>query len=176
MDVKIVSGSQSTLLCCSYPNLQASKSMLKPSSYYNIGFSSSKSSLSNPSFSLKSRFESFRTIPQASLSSFYVSPDIYCDVLGVSVNSSLSEIKQAYRKLVRKYHPDVSPPELKEEHTKIIIQVQEAYETLCDLKARALYYDQVLTPGLHGPRPRRDKEIFRQFVKFFFISISFNLA
>ncbi|XP_031277503.1 chaperone protein dnaJ 20, chloroplastic-like [Pistacia vera] len=44
-----------------------------------------------------------------------------------------------YKQLVRKYHPDVSPPERIEEHTKRFIQVQEAYETLSDPISRVLY-------------------------------------
>ncbi|OMO65960.1 hypothetical protein CCACVL1_21330 [Corchorus capsularis] len=69
---------------------------------------------------------------------FQVVENFY-DLLGISESGSLSEIKQAYKQLVRKYHPDVSPPERIEEHTQRFIQVQEAYETLSDPKTRALY-------------------------------------
>ncbi|KAF6140152.1 hypothetical protein GIB67_028958, partial [Kingdonia uniflora] len=61
---------------------------------------------------------------------------------------SFSEIKQAYKSLARKYHPDVSPPDKTDEYTKRFIQVQEAYETLSDPTRRAMY-DQDLARGLH---------------------------
>jgi curved DNA-binding protein len=60
----------------------------------------------------------------------------YYSVLGVNRNASDDEIKQAYRKLARKYHPDVS----KEDNAKEKFQnVQEAYEVLKDPKKRAAY-------------------------------------
>lgn len=61
---------------------------------------------------------------------------------------SLSEIKQAYKQLARKYHPDVSPPDLVQEYTHRFIRVQEAYETLSDARTRALY-DRDMARGLH---------------------------
>ncbi|OVA04031.1 DnaJ domain [Macleaya cordata] len=61
---------------------------------------------------------------------------------------SFSEIKQAYKQLARKYHPDVSPPDRTEEYTRRFIQVQEAYETLSDPTRRAMY-DRDLARGLH---------------------------
>ncbi|XP_042052180.1 chaperone protein dnaJ 20, chloroplastic-like [Salvia splendens] len=70
------------------------------------------------------------------------------DLLGIPETGSLLEIKQAYKQLARKYHPDVSPPELVEEHTQRFIQVQEAYETLSDPRRRALY-DHHVASGLH---------------------------
>jgi hypothetical protein len=42
------------------------------------------------------------------------------------------EIKQAYKQLARKYHPNVSPPGRVDEYTKRFILVQEAYEILSD--------------------------------------------
>ncbi|KAL1548117.1 chaperone protein dnaJ 20, chloroplastic-like [Salvia divinorum] len=70
------------------------------------------------------------------------------DLLGIPETGSLLEIKQAYKQLARKYHPDVSPPELVEENTQRFIQVQEAYETLSDPRRRALY-DHHVASGLH---------------------------
>ncbi|KAJ0740146.1 putative DnaJ domain, Chaperone J-domain superfamily [Helianthus annuus] len=61
------------------------------------------------------------------------------DLLGISENVTLSEIKQAYKKMALKYHPDVSPPDRVEEYTVKFIQVQEAYETLSDPEARSMY-------------------------------------
>ena len=60
----------------------------------------------------------------------------YYAVLGVARGASDEEIKKAYRKLARKYHPDVS----KESNTKERFQeVAEAYETLKDKEKRAAY-------------------------------------
>lgn len=61
------------------------------------------------------------------------------ELLGISETGTLSEIKQAYKQLARKYHPDVSPPDRVEEYTQRFIQVHEAYETLSDPNKRALY-------------------------------------
>ena len=53
----------------------------------------------------------------------------YYEVLGVSKNASDDEIKSAYRKLAKKYHPDVSKEENAAEKFK---EVQEAYSVLGD--------------------------------------------
>lgn len=60
----------------------------------------------------------------------------YYKVLGVSRDATPDVIKRAYRKLARKYHPDVSKEANAEEHFK---EVQEAYEVLKDEKKRASY-------------------------------------
>lgn len=60
----------------------------------------------------------------------------YYKILGVSRQASLDDIKRSYRKLARKYHPDVSKEPQAEEHFK---EVQEAYEVLKDPKKRDAY-------------------------------------
>lgn len=69
-------------------------------------------------------------------------------LLGISETVGFSEIKQAYKQMALKYHPDVSPPDRMEENTRRFIRVQEAYETLSDPRLRALY-DRDLARGLH---------------------------
>src|SRR5690349_23394662 len=60
----------------------------------------------------------------------------YYATLGVQKTADADEIKKAYRKLARKYHPDVS----KEKDAKEKFQeVSEAYETLKDTEKRAAY-------------------------------------
>lgn len=53
----------------------------------------------------------------------------FYDRLGVSKNASADEIKKAYRKLSKKYHPDINKEPGAEDKYK---EVQEAYETLSD--------------------------------------------
>lgn len=60
----------------------------------------------------------------------------YYEILGVQRDASESDIKQAYRKLAKKYHPDVSHEANNEERFK---EVAEAYTTLKDPEKRAQY-------------------------------------
>lgn len=60
----------------------------------------------------------------------------YYEVLGVSKTASQDEIKSAFRKLAKKYHPDVSKEENAEEKFK---EVQEAYAVLSDENKRRQY-------------------------------------
>jgi len=60
----------------------------------------------------------------------------YYATLGVDRNASEDDIKKAYRKLARKYHPDVSKEANAEEKFK---EMAEAYETLKDPEKRAAY-------------------------------------
>ena len=62
----------------------------------------------------------------------------YYEVLGVAKDASDEEIKKAYRKLAKKYHPDANPVN-KEEAEKKSKQVYEAYETLSDKQKRQMY-------------------------------------
>jgi curved DNA-binding protein len=60
----------------------------------------------------------------------------YYQILGVQRTSTADEVKTAYRRLARKYHPDVSKEPNAEERFK---EVQEAYEVLKDPEKRAAY-------------------------------------
>ncbi|XP_057957463.1 chaperone protein dnaJ 20, chloroplastic-like [Malania oleifera] len=75
-------------------------------------------------------------------------PMTFYDLLGIPQSGTLLQIKQAYKQLARKYHPDVSPPGRVEEYTQRFIRVQEAYETLSDPRRRAVY-DRDMARGLH---------------------------
>ncbi|PKH01725.1 cytochrome C biogenesis protein [Psychromonas sp. MB-3u-54] len=60
----------------------------------------------------------------------------YYKIMGLQRNASKEEIKRAYRKLARKYHPDISKEPAAEANFK---EVSEAYEVLRDPKKRATY-------------------------------------
>ena len=71
----------------------------------------------------------------------------YYEVLGVDKNASDEEIKKAYRKLAKKYHPDANPDNKAEAEAKFK-EVNEAYETLSNSQKRQMY-DQF---GPEGPQ------------------------
>lgn len=70
----------------------------------------------------------------------------FYDRLGVSRDASQAEIKKAYRKMSKKYHPDINKEPGAEEKYK---EIQEAYETLGDEQKRAAY-DQYGPAGANG--------------------------
>src|SRR5699024_12114620 len=61
----------------------------------------------------------------------------YYKILGVQKSATPAEIKKAYRKLARKYHPDVNPND--EEAEAKFKQLSEAYEVLNDPEKRKKY-------------------------------------
>ncbi len=74
----------------------------------------------------------------------------YYQALGVPRNATAEEVKKAYRRLARKYHPDVSKEPNAEEKFK---EVQEAYEVLKDPDKRAAY-DQLGSEWKQGQQFR----------------------
>ena len=64
----------------------------------------------------------------------------YYEVLGVSKTATDAEIKSAFRKLAKKYHPDVSKEKDAAEKFK---EVQEAYSVLSDKEKKDKYYDSL---------------------------------
>jgi molecular chaperone DnaJ len=78
----------------------------------------------------------------------------YYETLGVARGASEDDIRKAYRKLARKYHPDLNPGDKSaEERFK---SVQEAYDILSDTKKRQMfdqygfYSDQAMPGGAEG--------------------------
>jgi curved DNA-binding protein len=84
----------------------------------------------------------------------------YYDVLGVSRSASEKDIKKAYRKLARQFHPDVNPGDKKAEDR--FKEINEAYEVLGDSEKRARYdqlgsqYQQWQHMGGQGSVPWED--------------------
>jgi molecular chaperone DnaJ len=76
----------------------------------------------------------------------------YYELLGVGRKANAKDIRAAYRKLARKYHPDLNPGDKSAEEK--FKQIQEAYEVLSDPKKRQMY-DQFgfNTPGPGGTGP-----------------------
>ncbi len=97
----------------------------------------------------------------------------YYKIMGVSQDASEKDIKMAYRKLARKYHPDISKEPDAEERFK---EMAEAYEVLKDPKKRS-EYDQYLkykefNPQSDGFTGRRTQE--QPFQEFHFDSDFFE--
>ncbi len=71
----------------------------------------------------------------------------YYEVLGVARDASQEEIKKAYRKLARQYHPDANPGDKNAEEK--FKEIAEAYEVLSDPEKRASY-DRFGHAGVNG--------------------------
>jgi molecular chaperone DnaJ len=71
----------------------------------------------------------------------------YYEILGVSRNASQDELKSAFRRLARQYHPDVNNSPDAEERFK---EINEAYAVLSDSEKRAAY-DRFGHAGVRGP-------------------------
>src|SRR5260370_3675763 len=80
----------------------------------------------------------------------------YYQTLGVSRTASEKEIKSAYRRLARQFHPDVNKDPKATDRFKLI---NEAYEVLSDPKKRSKY-DQL---GADWERIQRGQEFARQY-------------
>ncbi|XTZ12379.1 MAG: DnaJ domain-containing protein, partial [cyanobacterium endosymbiont of Rhopalodia inflata] len=68
----------------------------------------------------------------------------YYEILGVSRNAKKEEIKRAYRRLARQYHPDINKESVAEERFK---EINRAYEVLSESETRA-QYDQFGEAGV----------------------------
>ncbi|XP_018655599.1 hypothetical protein Smp_196180 [Schistosoma mansoni] len=102
----------------------------------------------------------------------------YYDVLGVSKSASNLEIKTAYRKLAKKWHPDKNPTE---KANKKFIEINEAYEVLSNSKKRHEYdtFGKVHSDGSQPPPghyPYRHEFVHPSFEELFDFFPGFNSA
>ncbi|MGB2593017.1 MAG: molecular chaperone DnaJ [Candidatus Acidiferrum sp.] len=99
----------------------------------------------------------------------------YYDLLGVEKKASSKDIRTAFRKLARKYHPDLNPGDKSAEEK--FKQLQEAYDVLSDTKKRQMYdqygfYSDNMPPG--GPGASSGHEQGGQGVNFDFGGFDFG--
>jgi molecular chaperone DnaJ len=78
----------------------------------------------------------------------------YYELLGVPRKAAQKEIRQAYRKLARKYHPDLNPGDKSAEEK--FKQIQEAYDVLSDSKKRQGYDQFGFDAERRGAMPPED--------------------
>ena len=71
-------------------------------------------------------------------------PKDYYVVLGINRGAHLSKIKKAYRTVIKKYHPDITPTK---ESTEKFLEIKEAYETLSDEAKRKRYDKELIAQG-----------------------------
>src|SRR5450755_2251380 len=94
----------------------------------------------------------------------------YYKILGISKTASEEDIKKAYRKLARKYHPDLNPTD--KEANRRFQQINEANEVLSDPEKRKKYdqygenwqhaeqFEQARQQQRHQPEGRWQEEGF----------------
>lgn len=77
----------------------------------------------------------------------------YYEILGVPKHATQEDLTKAKRELSKKYHPDKLPPNQREHGTKMLQQINEAYDILSDTNKRGIY-DRFGKDGLSGHMPQ----------------------
>jgi curved DNA-binding protein CbpA len=82
----------------------------------------------------------------------------YYKLLGVAANASAAEIKKAYRRLARMYHPDLNT-QTRDEQIK---RLNEAYEILSNVRKRAAYDTLLREASLRAGEALTERERLRR--------------
>lgn len=101
-------------------------------------------------------------------------PSFY-EILGVKENTTEEEIKKAYRRIAKKYHPDANPGD--KEAEKKFKEAAEAYAVLSDTEKRKAYDKERLQAygaGSEQKRPDGNKKTSQTTAGFDFSSMSSN--
>lgn len=101
-------------------------------------------------------------------------PNFY-KILGIKEDATDDEIKKAYRKIAKKYHPDSNPGD--KEAEKKFKEAAEAYAVLGDIEKRKAYDEERLQAQKAGPeqkRPAGNKKTSQTTPGFDFSSMSSN--
>jgi len=72
----------------------------------------------------------------------------YYSILGISENANKEDIKKAYKKLAKKYHPDTKPEEEKKEAEEKFKEINEAFSVLIDDQKREQYNYSKMHPNM----------------------------
>ncbi len=80
----------------------------------------------------------------------------FYEILGVSEDATEEEIKSAFKRLARKYHPDVARMD-KKEAEEMFKKIASAYDILSDETRRRIYDQSIKYGGFHvRPQPKYD--------------------
>lgn len=85
----------------------------------------------------------------------------YYKVLGLTETATLSEIKSAYRLLVKRYHPDVRKYGYTEYDKNKLAQIQEAYKKLMETRTQ----DEFVSPRKNMPEYNKNKTTVHVHIK-----------
>jgi hypothetical protein len=96
----------------------------------------------------------------------------YYNILGVDANCTTEDIKDAYRKLSKKFHPDLNQNDIYFENR--FKELQEAYGILSDPKARKWYDEKFNQPKTSPPDPEPTKQ--RRYPRTTAIDIIFTIV
>ncbi|XP_027336469.1 chaperone protein dnaJ 11, chloroplastic [Abrus precatorius] len=98
------------------------------------------------------RWTSIRAVAAEAIETRRSAASLY-EVLRIEQDASLTEIKSAYRSLAKLYHPDAAVRRSTESDDGDFIEIRNAYETLSDPSARAMY--DLSLKAAFGRRRRR---------------------
>lgn len=88
-----------------------------------------------------------------------MSKKTYYEILEVSENASPEVVEKAYKILVKKYHPDLQPPEEKKNAENKMKEINEAYDILGDEEKKKKYDDELAS---EREQAQREEELKRQ--------------